>query len=86
MQSVEVEHHYRIPEIAEVWHLSPATVRSLFADVIGILQVSHAEKPERKETRNPFVSLHESCAPFMNNQPIPIQNLEEKSNAKQKRQ
>ncbi len=43
MQSVEVEHRHTIPEIVEAGHLSRATVRSLFADVPGVLRIIRPE-------------------------------------------
>jgi hypothetical protein len=40
---VETEQHYTISEVAELWHLSRATVRSLFADVPGVLRIVRPE-------------------------------------------
>lgn len=41
--AVEQEKHYTISEVAELWHLSRATVRSLFADAPGVLRIVRPE-------------------------------------------
>lgn len=36
--NVALERHYSVPEIAEMWGLSPQTVREMFRNEPGVLQ------------------------------------------------
>lgn len=48
-QPVETEQHFTISEIAELWHLSRATVRSVFADVPGVLRIVRPEQRKKRK-------------------------------------
>jgi hypothetical protein len=37
--SVHIERHYAVTEIAEMWNLSPDTVREIFEDEPGVLVI-----------------------------------------------
>jgi hypothetical protein len=41
-----IEKHYDVPEVAELWKLSPDTVRQIFRDVPGVIRIN------RPRTRN----------------------------------
>ncbi len=46
-QSVPVERHYAVTEIAEIWNLSTDKIRNLFEDEPGVLVIGE-RNPRRK--------------------------------------
>ena len=43
-----LEKHYSIPEIAELWQLSPDTVRELFRDAPGVIKIGSPETRHKR--------------------------------------
>jgi hypothetical protein len=37
------EKHYTVVEVAELWQVNVNTIRSIFADVPGVLRIGHGE-------------------------------------------
>ena len=52
LQSVALERHYSVPEIAELWSMSEKSVRRLFAGEGGVLEWGTPETLRRRGYRN----------------------------------
>jgi transcriptional regulator GlxA family with amidase domain len=48
---IETDQHYSVRQVAEMWGMSPRTIRRMFCNVVGVLKVGSAKKtlyiPER---------------------------------------
>lgn len=51
-----IERHYSVKEVAEMWHISEATVRRIFQDETGVLPISMPQLVRNRKHR-PHVLL-----------------------------
>ena len=52
---IELERHYSVHEVAEMWGLSAEKVRKMFQDVPGVLKIGFTSTS--KKGRKPYVTL-----------------------------
>jgi hypothetical protein len=52
LHSVALEPHYSVPQIAAMWHMSPKSVRRLFADESGVLRWGRHETSRKRGYHN----------------------------------
>ena len=52
LESVALERHYSVPEIAELWAMSEKSVRRLFAGESGVLEWGSTETLHKRGYRN----------------------------------
>jgi len=52
LESIALEKHYSVPEVAELWHVSEKTVRRLFEHEGGVLQWGSPETLRKRGYQN----------------------------------
>jgi hypothetical protein len=56
-ESIALERHYSVPEIAELWHVSEKTVRRLFENEGGVLRWGSPEEISRLRHKRGYCNL-----------------------------
>ena len=57
LESIALERHYSVQEIADMWAMSPKTVRRLFENEGGVLRWGSEEQLTRHRRRRGYCSL-----------------------------
>lgn len=48
-ESVALDRHYSVAEVAELWNVSRDTVRRIFQDLPGVLKIGHGETKHKRK-------------------------------------
>jgi hypothetical protein len=51
------EKHFSAPELAELWHLSPAMIRQLFENEPGIIKLGQPSRRQGRELKRRYFSI-----------------------------